>query len=368
MIPAPARTRRPPVASLVALAVIALALLALPLGVESPYALHVMILLFLTVVQGESWNVLGGYTGQYSVGHAAYFGLGAYATLMLLQFRHVPPWWGVWIAVFLAVILAVVIGSITFRLRGPYFVLASIAVAEILRLVTLNWKDVTNGAEGILVSEVPPLQIGGLTITDFNSKVPFYYIGLVLAAITIAVNWGVQHSKLGYFFQAIREDQDAAHSLGIPLTVYKNVALAISAFFTAWSGAFYALYVGFIDPGTVLAVEISVQFVLICIIGGIGTIAGPVVGALVLVPLSEGLRANLLSEALFKIGLVEETSRTGLFLKENLAHAHALIYGILVVIVILFMPDGVLGFAKKLLARRRREADVAAGAQAKGNV
>ena len=347
----------------VLLAAAVLALFAFPSFVESPYALHVMILLFLAVIQGESWNVLGGYTGQYSVGHAAYFGLGAYTTLMLLQYRQVPPWWGVWVAVLLSVVVAVIIGSITFRLRGPYFVLASIAVAEIFRLVALNWKSVTNGAEGILTTDLPPLVIGGHTITDFVSKVPFYHAGLALALVTVAVNWGVQHSKLGYYFQAIREDQDAAHSLGIPLTFYKNVALAISAFFTAWSGAFYALYIGFIDPGTVFTTEVSVQFVLICIIGGIGTIGGPVVGALVLVPLSEGLRANLLSDLVFKLGLVDATSPTGLFLKDNLAHAHALIYGILVVIVILFMPDGVLGWVRGGLARRRRSG---AGGAAEG--
>ena len=292
------------------LAAVAAGLFALPALVASPYALHVMILLFLAVVQGEAWNVLGGYTGQYSVGHAAWFGIGAYATMMLLQFEHVAPWWGVWPAVALAVVVALVVGSITFRLRGPYFVLASIAVAEVFRLVALNWKSVTNGAEGILTSDLPPLVVAGRTITDFSTKVPFYYAGLLLAFLTIAVNWGVQHSKLGYYFQAIREDQDAAHSLGIPLTFYKNVALAISAFFTAWSGAFYALYIGFIDPGTVLTTEVSVQFVLICIIGGIGTIGGPVVGALVLVPLSEALRANLVSDVVFKLGLVDETSPT----------------------------------------------------------
>lgn len=340
------------------------ALVALPAAVTSPYALHVMILLFLAVIQGESWNVLGGYTGQYSVGHAAWFGVGAYATLMLMQFKHVAPWWGVWPAVVLAVGAALVVGSITFRLRGPYFVLASIAVAEVFRLVALNWKDMTNGAEGILTSDLPPLQVAGHVVTDFATKVPFYYAGLALAVLTIAVNWAVQHSKLGYCFQAIREDQDAAHSLGIALTFYKNVALAISAFFTAWAGAFYALYVGFIDPGTVLSTEVSVQFVLICIIGGIGTIGGPVVGALVLVPLSEALRANLLSDAIFKLHLADETSPTGLFLKDNLAHAHALIYGILMVVVILFMPDGVLGFARGLLARRRRGAGAA---QAEGS-
>jgi branched-chain amino acid transport system permease protein len=355
-------------APLLAYGAIVAALAVIPLLVESPYALHVMILLFLTVVQGEAWNVLGGYTGQYSVGHAAYFGLGAYVTLILLQFRQVPPWWGVWVAVLVAVAVAIVVGSITFRLRGPYFVLASIAVAEIFRLVALNWGSMTNGAEGILVSDIPALRIAGRTLTDFTSKVPFYYAGLSLAVITIAVNWAVQHSKLGYYFQAIREDQDAAHSLGISLPVYKNIALGISAFFTAWSGAFFGLYVGFIDPGTVLAVEVSVQFVLICIIGGIGTIVGPMLGALLLVPLSEALRANLLSDLLFKLGVVNEGTPTGIFLKENLAHAHALIYGILVVLVILFMPDGVLGFARKLAARRRGRPPAAAPSAAKDTI
>jgi branched-chain amino acid transport system permease protein len=348
---APSPSRR---AALLALALAAAAaLVALPFVVTNPYTLHVLILLFLVVVMGESWNVIGGYTGQYSVGHAAYFGTGAYATLMLLQFRHVPPWWGVWPAVFLAVLVALLVGTITFRLRGPYFVLASIAAAEILRLIVLNWTSVTNGAQGILVSDVPPLRIAGVTITDFVSKVPFYYAALVLAVLTIAVNWAVARSKLGYCLQAIREDQDAAHSLGIALPVYKNVALAISAFFAAWAGAFYGVYVGFVDPATVLSVDVSIQFVLVCIIGGIGTIAGPLVGAIVLVPLSEALRANLLSDLLFKLGVVSEATPAGAFLRENLAHAHTLIYGILIVIVILFMPDGVLGFARKRLSRRR---------------
>jgi len=337
----------------------AVALLALfPAAVSSPYALHVMILIFLSVIQGESWNVLGGYTGQYSVGHAAYFGMGAYVTMMLLQFKNVAPWYGVWAAVAAAIVLGLIIGSITFRLRGPYFVLASIAVAEIIRLITLNWKEVTNGAEGILLSGMPPLRIGGRVITDFNGKVPFYYAGLGLAVLTIGVNYAVQHSKLGYYFQAIREDQDAAHSLGIPLARYKNIALGISAFFTAWAGAFYGLYVGFVDPSTVQTVELSVSIVLICIIGGIGTIFGPVVGSLVLVPLAEALRSNLIADGLFALGL-SQTSRTGLFLKENLAHAHVLIYGILVVVVILFMPDGVLGFVKKVTRKRAAQAEAA---------
>jgi branched-chain amino acid transport system permease protein len=352
-----------PVGLIIAVPVLII-LFLFPKMVSDPYMLHLMILLFLSTIMGESWNILGGYTGQYSVGHAAYFGTGAYVTMVLMQFKQIPPWYGMWAGMAMAVVVALIIGSICFRLRGPYFVLASIAVAEIIRLSAINLKDITNGAEGILSTEIPPFKIGGAVITDFLTKVPFYYIGLVLALITIVVTWLAQHSKLGYYIQAIREDQDAAHSLGINLTIYKNVALVISAVLTSLAGSFYAIYVGFIDPPTVLGLDTSVQIVLICIIGGIGTIYGPVIGALVLVPVSEALRSNLFAQAIFKTGLVSPDSGFGNFLKENLAHAHALIYGILVVVVILFMPDGVLGFIKHLIKRRKRM--TAANAPAQG--
>jgi branched-chain amino acid transport system permease protein len=330
------------------------ALLALPRFVESPYALHIFILVFLSVVTGQAWNIIGGYTGQYSVGHAAYYGVGAYTTMILLQDKQLAPWLGIWPAVLASVVVALVIGAICFRLRGPYFVLASIAVAEIMRIGALNWKALTNGAEGLLANDLPPLKIGQTVITDFLSKVPFYYASFGLAVAAVLVNVYIQRSKLGYYFQAIREDQDAAHSLGISLSLYKNVALLISAAFTALAGAFYAVYVGFIDPNTVLGIDLSVQVVLICIIGGIGTISGPIVGSVVLVLLSEALRANLVAAGLFKLHLVSEGSPVGAFLKENLAHAHVLIYGILVVVVILFMPEGIWGYARARYASRAR--------------
>jgi branched-chain amino acid transport system permease protein len=331
-------------------------LLVLPRYVESPYALHMMILLFLSVSQGQSWNILGGFAGQHSVGHAAYFGVGAYTTMMLMQAKQIPPWIGVWAGIALVVVVALVIGSICFRLRGPYFVLASIAVAEILRLSAINLTTLTNGAEGILVTEIPAFRLGGLVVTDFSTKVPFYYIGIFLALLTIGITYWVQHSKLGYYLQAIREDQDAAHSLGISISRYKNIALVISAVLTSLAGAFYGIYVGFVDPPTVLGLDVSVQIMLICIIGGMGTLWGPVLGALVLVPMSEALRSNMVTDLLVKVGLVNADSKVGLFLKENLSHAHVLLYGILVVLVILFMPDGLMGFVKKLALRRKREA------------
>jgi len=337
-----------------AAAVVALAVF--PKFVESPYALQMMVLFFLAVIQGEAWNLIGGYGGQYSVGHAAYFGIGAYTVIVLLQSKGVAPWWGVFPALLLAVLVAAVVGSITFRLRGPYFVLASIAVAEIFRLAALNWKQLTNGAEGILLSGIPPLVIAGVQITDFSTKVPFYYMGLALAVITVLVTIWFQGSKLGYYLQAIREDQDAANSLGIPLTFYKNVALMISAFFTAFAGALYGLYVGFIDPQTAVGLDISVQIVLTAIIGGIGTILGPVIGAALLVALSEALRSNALTDLLVGVGIVNPASTIGQFLRDNLSHAHMLIYGVLVALTILYMPDGVLGGIKNQIRKRRARA------------
>ena len=308
-------------------AIAAVVLALIPLWVQSPYALHIFILLFIAIALGESWNVIGGFAGQYSVGHAAWYGLGAYGAFILLQRKAIAPWFGVWVAVAAAVIIAVVVGWITFRLRGPYFVLASIAVAEIIRLAALNWKELTNGAEGILAADVPPLRLGGTVITDWNSKTPYYYLGLAMALFCIAVNFLVKRSKLGYYLQAIREDQDAAHSLGIPLTLSKNTALAISAACTALAGSFAAFYIGFIEPQGVFGIEVSIQMVLTCIIGGIGTVAGPVIGAVVVVLLSEALRASLSS-------------------------AHLLVYGVLVIIVILTMPDGFVGFIGQRLRRK----------------
>lgn len=330
----------------------AILLLALvPLVVKKPLLLHMWIMVFLAVAQGSAWNVIGGYTGQYSVGHAAYFGIGAYTTMMLLEMHQIAPWWGVGLAILNAVILSAVIGAITFRLRGPYFVLASIAVAEIIRLAVLHFRDFTRGAEGILLSGIPPLELGGIATIEFFGKRPFFYASLLLAVIVVAANWFVQNTKLGYYFQAIREDQDAAHSLGISPALHKSIALAISAGFTAWAGALFGLYVRFIDPNIVIGLDISVQMVLICIIGGIGTILGPVLGAFVLTLLSETLRNP---KWLVQAGLFSDESPVIAFIQQRLSNTHVLFYGILVVLVILFAPDGLLGLIRNGVARVRK--------------
>jgi len=336
-------------ATLAFLAVV-IAFAIFPSFVKKPYVLHMGVMLFLAIIQGQAWNVIGGYTGQYSVGHSAFFGIGAYTTMMLLEVNKIPPWWGIWAAMASAMILSLIVGSITFRLRGPYFVLASISVAEIIRLATLHFKGFTRGAEGFLLSSIPPLHLFGVEI-EFFTKRSFYYVGLLLAVVTILANWAVQHSKLGYYFQAIREDQDAAHSLGINLAFYKNVALAISAAFTAAAGGFFAMFVKFIDPNIAFGLDVSVQIVLICIVGGIGTIIGPVLGAMVLVPLSEVLRNP---RGLVQVGIVSADSGVVRFIETYLSNAHLLVFGILVVVVILFAPEGVLGVIRRIVARTRR--------------
>jgi branched-chain amino acid transport system permease protein len=345
-----------PVTGAIVFAVVVVLLALFPSFVKKPYILHMWVMLFLAVIQGQAWNVIGGYAGQYSVGHSAYFGVGCYVTMMLLEVAKIPPWWGIWAAAAIAVLLSVVIGAITFRLRGPYFVLASISVAEIIRLAALHFRGFTRGAEGFLLSSIPPLQVFGLEI-EFFTKRSFYYAGLVLAVVTILANFAVERSKLGYYFQAIREDQDAAHSVGINLTLYKCLALAISAAFTAAAGGFFAMFVKFIDPNIAFGLDVSVGIVLICIIGGIGTILGPVLGAMVLVPLSEVLRNP---RGLVQVGVLSSDSSIVRFIETYLSNAHLLVYGILVVVVILFAPDGVLGVVRKTLARTRRRREKSA--------
>lgn len=283
------------------------ALLAFPLLVADVYFQHLAILFLLWVTLGASWNLLGGYAGQISFGHAAFFGMGAYTSSLLFTKAGVPPWPGMLLAGVAGILLALPMGFICFRLRGPFFSLSMLALAEFLRLVALNWRDLTEGAVGILL---PPL---------FAGKLPYYYIVLALAAAAMLLTRLLVDSKVGFYLVAIREDQDAAEALGIDTTRYKLVALAASAFFTGMAGSYYANYMAYIDPPIVFSiVDVSIAMILVAVLGGMGTLGGPVVGALVIVCLSEVFRAYF-------------------------AAAHLIIYGVLIIVVILFMPEGIVG-------------------------
>jgi branched-chain amino acid transport system permease protein len=327
----------------IALIVILAAMAAvIPLFIgESPYFTGIMISVLMMAALSSAWNLLGGYAGQYSFGHAAYFGAGAYTTMILITLFNLNPILCMTAGIVVACVIALITGSIVFRLRGHYFALASIAVAEIVRLSVLNF-EFTGGAQGILLSDV---SLWGL---DLNSKNPFYYGMLLVLVVTLAITAHLRKSKTGFYLQAIREDQDAAASLGINLSFYKNKALLISAALTSVLGSLYGVYIRFIDTSAVLDLRLSIEIILTAIIGGVGTLWGPVVGALLLVPLAEILRSNFLGDALVKAGLVSETSALGIFLKENLAHAHVLVYGIITVLCILYLPKGILGLFRRV--------------------
>ncbi len=308
------------------LAGLALALLLVfPLAVRNPYLLHLFIMSLLWILLGQSWDLLGGYTGQVSFGHAAFFGVGAYTAGILVK-SGLPPaagWSGLLLGGLTAALLALVIGWICFRLRGPYFALAVLALSEVLRLVAVNWKSLTNGAEGILY------------IPAFTSKTYYYWIILALTAANFLVIRAVMRSKLGFYFLSIREDQDCAESLGINTTKYKLYSLLISAFFTGAAGSFYMNYMGFIDPGIVFSVhDISVMMILVTMLGGVATAWGPAVGAVLYILVSE----------LFRVWV-----KTG----------HLIFFGVLIVVIIIFFPQGIVGTVNQWRAgRRQRRAPV----------
>jgi branched-chain amino acid transport system permease protein len=303
-------------------------LIAAPFVFEARYAQHVLILVLLYVTLGSAWNILGGFAGQLSLGHAAFFGIGAYTAAIIASKSQLSPWWAMAVGPVVVLPIALIVGWICFRLRGPYFTLATIAVGEMVRLVALNWRELTGGAVGVVIR---PSVLSG------TSKIPYYYIVLFMAVATVALCYFISRRKLGYFLLAIREDQETAESIGINTTKYKLVALAISAALTAVAGAFYANYFLFVDPTIVLPLALSVEIVLMAIIGGLGTVAGPVLGAVLLKLSSEVFRSYF-------------------------EQANLLIYGALLIIVILFMPGGLMGGfqsffrSKKIASTRDRNA------------
>ena len=298
-----------------ALIVVGIAALVFPLVVPSDYYRHLVIIALTWVVIGSAWNLLAGYTGQVSFGHAIFFGVGAYTAGILVTKLQISAWYGMILGGVVAMAVALFVGWVCFRLRGPYFALATLAGGEIIRLVATNWESLTEGMVGILI------------IQSFRSKVPYYYIALATAVICIYVIHLIMKSKWGYYFVSIREDQDAAESLGISTTLYKNISLLVSAFFTGTAGAFYMNYMAFIDPHVVFSLHyISIMAILVGIVGGVATMMGPAVGAFIMVGVQETFRSAL-------FGLVPKWVSQG----------HALVFGLIVIFVILFMANGVVG-------------------------
>ena len=311
-------------------------LIIFPLVIQNAYYQHLMILVLMWVVIGSGWNVIAGYTGQVSFGDAAFFGTGAYTAGILAYHFHISAWWGMAFGGIMAMGVAFPFGWICFRLRGAYFALASLALNEVCRHIATVAEPLTQGMVGILI------------MPSFLSKIPYYYIALALAVLSVGFVQIVMHSKWGYYFLSIRKDQDAAESLGINTHHYKMVSLNIAAFLTGMAGALFMNYMGFIDPSVVFSLhDISIMAILVGIVGGVGTIFGPVVGAFVMVAVHEFFRTGFFG--LFK-GLAALTGSDFLIVAAKyISQAHVLGFGILVVLVILLLPNGIVGDWKKIV-------------------
>ncbi|MDQ7784699.1 MAG: branched-chain amino acid ABC transporter permease [Desulfomonilaceae bacterium] len=311
-----------------------LVLIAFPLAVRDPYYQHLMILVLMWVAIGSGWNLIAGFTGQVSFGDAAFFGTGAYTAGLLAHKLGMSAWWGLGLGGIFAVIIAFPFGWICFRLRGAYFALATLALNEVMRHTATIWESLTEGMVGILIMQT------------FVSKIPYYYIALAIAVVSLISVQVVMSSRWGYYFVSIREDQDAAESIGIDTHYYKMVSLCLAAYLTGLAGSLYMNYMGFIDPTIVFSLhDISIMAILVGIVGGVGTVYGPAVGAFIMVAVSEVFRTG-------GFGLLEKlTAATGspvmVLVTKYIKEAHVLTFGLLVIFVILFLPNGVVGGWRK---------------------
>jgi branched-chain amino acid transport system permease protein len=308
-------------------AAVVLLLLLLPVLLPGPTPLHVMIMTLNFALLGVGWNIMGGYAGMFSFGQAAFFGIGAYASSWLLTAHGVNPWLGLLVGGTLAALTAAAIGWPCSKLRGHYFAIASIAFAEIVRIHFNNWKLV-GAAEGLTI----PMSAPGLLHFQFHgSKAPYYYIALAFLGIGLLVSRWVATSRAGYYFRAIKESHELAMVLGISFVRYRLLATMLAAFLSAAAGTFYAQYILYLDPESVIILPISVQVVLVSMLGGAGTILGPVVGAAILVPISEITRVQLGHRG------------TGVDM---------MVYGALIWLISVYQPKGVWGFLASLGRKR----------------
>jgi branched-chain amino acid transport system permease protein len=259
---------------------LAVGLLIYPLIISNPFYQDMGALVLLSAIGASAWNIIGGYAGQISVGHAMFFGVGAYLPLLFYQQWELPPLVGVPAGIVVSLVLALIVGLPTFRLLGHYFSMATIAVAELIRIVVGNW-DFLGAAIGL---QGPAVSRAWWDLT-FRSAVPYYYIFLGVLALLLFLTWHMQRSRLGYYLRAIRAGERAARSLGVPVRRYKLYALFLSAAFTSLAGSLYVLKTGFIDPESGLGILVSVQMIITAALGGAGTLLGPLLGAAILIPL-----------------------------------------------------------------------------------
>lgn len=295
--------------------ILLLILLAFP-AVGDPYQLNIVIMIFLYAALGSAWNLIGGYGGQFSLGHAAYFGLGAYTTTILAIHFNLSPWIGLLVAIPISVLLSLGIGAICFRLRGHYFAISTIVICEVLRLFALRERWLTGGGVGLSV----PFKGDSALHFQFVDKAPYYFIALALLAAVMYVTYRISISKTGYYLRAIGQNHDAAEVIGINTAAVKRRVLAISAIFTSLCGTFWAQYIYFIDPEIAFGLGFSIEIACIAVVGGMGTVFGPFLGALILRP------------------IVEVTLVT---LGSTYAGIHLIVYSLMLIVIVIWRPKGI---------------------------
>jgi branched-chain amino acid transport system permease protein len=298
-----------------------------PVLTRDAFFLDSLILIVMWGALSAAWNVAGGYAGQVSLGHAAFFGIGAYSAALVGVRYGLSPWLGLLLGVALSIAAGGLIGYLSNRLKGPYFALSTIAFSQVLLIVVSRWRGFTAGSEGIPVPYHPGFWTLGL------DKVAWVYLALALALLCYAVEVYLERSRRGYQLAGVREDEDAAEALGIATRRLKVWAVTLSAALTAVGGSLWAQYIGFVDPAYVFSIDLSVRFALNTIIGGMGTALGPWLGSILITSLETYLRATLAG------------------MKTGFAGIYLIIYGVVLILVVRFVPEGLVGLAGRLRAR-----------------
>jgi branched-chain amino acid transport system permease protein len=316
-----------------AVCLLGLALLLYPLVFSGAFYQDIGAAVLLAAISASAWNIVGGYAGQVSVGHSMFFGLGAYAPLLCYTLWGWSPLAGIPIGILLSVALAIVIGLPTFRLSGHYFSMATIAVAELIRIFFGTWTLV-GGAIGL---QGPAVARGWWDLT-FRGDLAYYYMFLAVLGLLLFVTYEVGRRRFGFYLRAIKASERAARSLGVPVRLTKLKALSLSAAFTSAAGSLYAVKTGFIDPDSGFGILVSVQMVIVAALGGAGTLLGPLVGAMILVPLQ---------------------TATNTWFGGSGSGLTFILYGGIIVLIARFEPGGLFDLWHRLAPRWRRRAHAA---------
>ena len=320
-----------------ALVLISVLLLAAPL-VMNRFLISLGILILFWAHLGNAWNLMAGYAGQFSFGHAVFYGIGAYTSTVMLVDYGISPWVGLFAGALLAALFGLVMGFLLFRfgIRGHFFALGTFAVAEMVRLLATEVEFI-NTSIGI---HIPLVRGDSWMHMQFErTTVYYYYVILAIFVVGLGMIIAIVHSRLGAYFQAIRENEEAAAALGVDVLRYKTIAVMISGALTAVGGTFFTQYFFFVDPTLAFGVAVSVQILLRPIVGGVGTIWGPLVGAMLLTPLAEMTRAFVRRPPSYLSSI------------QGRAGVDVMLFGAILVIVILFMPHGLVGAGRRLWQR-----------------